>query len=295
MRKARKGGYALPLFDFFALTGIEGFFDAVREKRAPAIIGMYQRELMSPVSVPMIAAIKALAAEADTPVCLYLDHGGSFEQCEKAVASGFTDVMYDGSSLPIEENITNTKRVVEVAHARGIGVEAELGHVGGGWNYDEFGGQRKGFTDPAEVERFVAATGVDMLAVAIGTAHGDYKGEPKLDLDLLAEIAGRVAIPLVLHGGSGLSEEQFRACIKLGIAKINIATDLVQTATRHVREAINKEGAAYPGVMRGVPAAMQERCMYYLDLFGATGKAAATPTDPGPVAAQRRGGEQAIS
>jgi len=273
MKEAQRGRYALPLFDFFQLTGIEGFFAAVKAKRAPAIFGMYQQQFESPMAPAMIAAVKACAANTDTPVSLYLDHGVSVEQARRALACGFTDVMIDASSKSLDENILLSRQVAEAAHAVHAGCEAELGHVGGGKDYQAFGAQRKGFTNPEDVERFVRETGVDCLAVAIGTAHGPYHGQPQLDTDLLDQIAQRTHLPLVLHGGTDLSEEQFRTAIAHGICKINIATDLVRSAFARLRDAISQPNANFFSTMKSVPDVMYEKCCYYLDLFGASGKA----------------------
>ena len=202
---------------------------------------------------------------------LMLDHGASFEQCMRAIHLGFTDVMFDGSKLPIEENMAQTKAVVRAAHAVGVAVEAELGHVGSGSEYQQFGGQRKGFTQPDDVERFVAETGVDFLAVAIGTAHGLYAGEPNLDLDLLAEIRRRVETPLVLHGGTGLSTAQFQSAIARGIAKINVATDLFVTTGRRMAQAAAPD-SSYFSLTRCAIESFQERCEHYLSIFGASGQ-----------------------
>ncbi|MGB9596568.1 MAG: class II fructose-bisphosphate aldolase, partial [Candidatus Poribacteria bacterium] len=200
-------------------------------------------------------------------------HGASFEQCIKAISYGFTDVMYDGSRLPLEENIKNTKDVVRAAHAVGVYVEAELGHVGRGSEYQSFGALRKGFTDPDTVELFVKETNVDFLAIAIGTAHGLYQGDPQLDLDLLKEIRSCIDVPLVLHGGSGCTEEQFRSAIRSGISKINIATDLFMTAGKKLVEVAKGENPSYFSMCNSATEAFRDRCMYYVDLFGATGKA----------------------
>jgi fructose-bisphosphate aldolase class II len=186
--------------------------------------------------------------------------------------------MYDGSKLPLEENIENTKAVVRAAHAVGVSVEAEVGHVGHGSEYASFGGQRKGFTDPNLVEKFIAETKVDFLAVAIGNAHGVYQGEPHLDFDLLREIRQRVDIPLVLHGGTGISEEQFKVAIDGGISKINIATDLYMATTKRLAERIMDDkgkpgGLAYGELTMTAFESFRERCGYYLDLFGTAGKA----------------------
>jgi fructose-bisphosphate aldolase class II len=273
LERARSGRYALPLFDTVDMRSTDGMFLALEEKQASAMIALYAGVMERPNARAFAGYIRTCAEEATVPVSLMLDHGSSFEQCIQAISYGFTDVMYDGSQLPLEQNIDNTRAVVRAAHAVGVCVEAELGHVGSGTEYQGFGAQRKGFTDPDSVEQFVAETGVDFLAIAIGTAHGLYAGEPQLDLDLLHEIRGRVDIPLVLHGGSGLSEAQFRSAIAAGISKINVATDLFVTATRRLVEAADAEDVSYFALGETSVAAFNQRCGYYLDLFGASGKA----------------------
>jgi fructose-bisphosphate aldolase class II len=273
LRKAQSGRYAVPCFDTFEMMGTQGMLAALEEKRSPAIVALYAGAVDRPGASAFSALLRALAEEATVPISLMLDHGASYEQCIKALRLGFSDVMYDGSKLPLEENIATTCLVARAAHAVGACAEAELGHVGVGVEYDVFGGQRKGFTDPAVVERFVAETGVDFLAVAIGTAHGVYKGEPQIDLDLLDEIRRRVEIPLVLHGGSGLSTEQFQAAVAHGIAKINIFTDLGITAGNRMIAAAKAEKASYFSIAEAARQAFHERVGYYLDTFGSSGRA----------------------
>lgn len=273
VKAAQAGGYALPLFDTFDMPATDGMLRAFEEQRAHAFIGLYGGMFDQPNAAANVAYIREAAGRASVPASLMLDHGVSFEQCIRAIVLGFTDVMFDGSRLPLEENIAQTRLVVRAAHAVGVAVEAELGHVGSGKEYQSFGAQRLGFTDPALVERFVAETGVDMLAVAIGTAHGVYQGDPQLDLDLLREIRRRVEIPLVMHGGSGLSNEQFRAAIANGIAKVNVATELFMTSAQRIAAAARGGDSSYFDVNRIAAAAFQERCGFYIDLFGASGKA----------------------
>jgi fructose-bisphosphate aldolase, class II len=273
LKRAQAQKYALPCFDTFEMFGSEGMLTALDEKRAPAYVALWSGFLDQKSSASFVAFLRNMAGEAVVPISLILDHGDSYDHCIKALSLGFTDVMYDGSQFPLEENIANTRRVVLAAHNVGAAAEAELGHVGSGNDYDAFGAQRKGFTDPATVERFVAETGVDALAVAIGTAHGVYKGEPQLDLQLLQEIRRRVDIPLVLHGGTGLSEVQFRSAIAAGISKINIFTDLALAATARMVNAAKAEGASYFNIAGAARDAFHERCGYFADLFGATGKA----------------------
>ena len=169
--------------------------------------------------------VKAAADMVDVPVALHLDHGSSYELAMKAFRAGYTSIMIDGSHEEFEDNIAVSKKVVEACHAGNVPVEAELGKVGGKED-DLDGGDGDPYTDPKEAAEFAERTGVDFLAVAIGTAHGVYKGTPKLDLDRLSEIRNTVSIPLVLHGTSGVSDEVVKECVKRGICKVNYATDL---------------------------------------------------------------------
>ncbi len=270
--KARQQHYAVPLLDIFEMQGVEGTLDALVEKRAPTIIGIYSPYAVQANSRAFAAYIRCRAEDTDVPVALMVDHGASVELCIQALSYGFTDVMYDGSQLPLEENIANTKRVVAAAHEVGAAVEAELGHVGSGEEYQTFGAQRAGFTDPGAVEYFVRETGVDFLAIAFCNAHGLYKGEPCLDLELVAEIKRRVDIPLVMHGGTGLSDEQFRGAIAAGISKINYATNIINAAGENIRAAITKPGGNLFGALDGVRAAYRVWCCQLFDVFGTTGK-----------------------
>ncbi len=270
--KARQGRYAIPLFDVFEMQGMEGMMEAMAEKRAPTIIGVYTAFVNQPYSKGFAAYLRTRAEETDIPMSLMLDHGASVELCLRALDYGFTDVMIDSSSLPLEQNIANTKKVVAEAHARGAAVEAELGHVGEGKEYDTVGAKRVGFTDPDTVELFVRETGVDMLAIAFGTAHGFYKGEPRLDLELVSEICRRVDIPLVMHGGTGLSDQQFRDAIAAGISKINFATAIVNASGENMRAIAAKPGGMFE-MNDGIRAAYKQWCADLYDVFGTTGKA----------------------
>lgn len=273
LKKAQKGGYAIPCFDTPEMLGTQGIFEALEEKKAPGIIGLYTGMFNRPNPRAFTDFVRAMAEEATVPVSIILDHGDSFEHCIKALSLGFSDVMYDGSKLPLEENIANTRMVVKAAHAVGAAVEAELGHVGSGREYQDFGAKGKGFTEPDAVEYFVEETEVDFLAVAIGTAHGIYQGEPKLDLELLAEIRERVDIPLVLHGGSGLSDEQFRAAASGGICKINIFTSLAVEASKRMVEAAKEDDVSYSKMTNQIREGFKYKCKHHLDVFGTTGKA----------------------
>ena len=273
LKKAQEEHYALPCFVTFEMQATEGILKALAEKHAPGIAGIYYRDLDDPSIRAFVSYVRTMAEEAMVPVSIILDHGASFEHCMKALSLGFSDVMYDGSKLPLEENIANTRLTVRAAHAMGASVEAEVGLVGSGGEYQSFGAQRKGFTDPDMAARFVAETGVDSLAVAIGTAHGAYEVEPNLALDLLQQIRGCVDVPLVLHGGSGLSDAQYRAAISEGICKINIFTNLSVTTKARMIEALQAEDASYLKIIGTVRETFHQRCLHYLDVFGASGKA----------------------
>ena len=273
MRRARAEHFAVPFFGAFDTYSTDGILAAAAEQRAPVIVGVYGGTMMQPNGRALTSYIRVRAEESPVPVSLLLDHGRSVEECFTAISYGFTDVMYDGSSLPLDENIADTRRVVEAARTAGVSVEAELGHVGSGRDYQEFGAQRKGFTRPDDAARFVAETGVDFLAVAIGTAHGVYDGDPELDVDLLRELAARVAIPLVLHGGTGCSDDQFRAVIAEGIAKINVSTDLLLRTAASLREMARTGEPAYFDFEKAAIESYRSLCTRYLQLFGASGKA----------------------
>jgi fructose-bisphosphate aldolase class II len=271
--KARKNGYAVPLFDVFDLQGVEGVMDALIEKRAPTIFAIYSQFVDLPYAPAMAAYIRRRAEDTDVSISLMLDHGTTVDLCKRALDVGFTDVMYDGSALSLEENIANTRLVVTTAKAYGAAVEAELGHVGYGDQYDIYGKQRIGFTNPDFVENFVDQTGIDFLAIAFGNAHGFYKGEPHLDLQLLAEIKQRVSVPLVMHGGTGISDEQFRAAITGGISKVNFATAIMNGAVENMRQIVRSEKALLFEVTEGIRVSYREWSSRMYDVFGTTGKA----------------------
>ena len=272
LHDAWKGGFAVPLFDAFDSRSIDGMFVAADEKRAPAIVALYATSMDGPNADALAAYILARAKGCSAPVSFMLDHGRSPAECRRAMDMGAVDVMFDGSIFPYDENLALTTEVVEEAHSRGIGVEAELGHVGFGRDYQDYGSRGKGFTDPDDAVRFVHDTGVDSLAVAIGTAHGQYDGDPALDLELLKELRSCINIPLVLHGGSGLSEDQYRSVIAAGISKINVATELYATAGARLSSFAAEGGTSYHEFGKTAEASFTQRCGSYFDIFGASGK-----------------------
>lgn len=221
---AQEGGYAVGAFNAENMEMVKAIIRAAEELKAPVMIQTTPSTVKYASLQMFVGMAEAEARGASVPVCLHLDHGDSFELAVRAVKEGYTSVMIDGSKLPFEENIALTKRVVSVAGPNGIPVEAELGKVGG--KEDDLEAVADTNTDPMEAKEFVEKTGIDSLAVAIGTAHGFYVGTPVLDKERLSAIRAAVDIPLVLHGASGLSDDDVRDCVKRGICKVNFATEL---------------------------------------------------------------------
>ena len=232
---AQKGGYAVGAFNVENMEMVMAVIAAAEELRAPLMLQTTPSTIKYAGLDMYLANVKAAAERASVPVCLHLDHGDSFDLAMRALRTGYTSIMIDGSHNVFEENIAVTKAVADACRPSGSPGEAELGKVGGKED-DLDGGEGNGYTDPLEAKEFVERTGVTSLAVAIGTAHGVYKGVPKLDLDRLAEIRKVVDIPLVLHGASGLSEEAVVESIKRGICKVNFATELRIAYTDGVKE-----------------------------------------------------------
>lgn len=223
---AMRNGYAVVGFAAYNLETLQTVVQTAERLGAPLMIQTTPSTIQS-AGVAYISAIVQLAAKrARIPVALHLDHGATLEQVSECVDNGYSSVMIDGSHLGFEENVALVREAVLIAHARGVSVEAELGQVGGVEDDLEVDVAQARYTDPALAREFVERTGIDSLAVAIGTAHGVYRGEPKLDLLRLAEIRRRVEIPLVLHGASGVPDLLIREAIRAGITKINIATEL---------------------------------------------------------------------
>ena len=270
LKKAQAEKYAVGLFDVHTLEGTLAVMEAAAEQRSPVII--------APILAPrraMVALIRELAADSSVPVAIQLDHGKEFEAVMECIQAGFTDVMLDGSSEPYEMNVALTRKVVGVAHVVGMGVEGEIGRVGRGEAYVDVGVRRAGFTRPEDAERFVAETGVDTLAVAFGSVHGVFRGggEPKLDLDLLAQIREQVEVPLVLHGGSGLSDGDLEAAIQHGICKVNIYTNMALAAVSSMRESLSDPATRYMAVGQAVFGAIKEVVVHNMQILGSAGKA----------------------
>lgn len=238
-RRALKEGFAVGAFNVENMEMVQAVVEAAKELKAPVIMQTTPSTLKYADTDLFFANAQAAAKNADVPIVIHLDHGSSLELAMKAFRSGYTSIMIDGSAQSFEENIALSRQVAEACHAAGVPVEAELGKIGG--KEDDLDGGDGMYTDPDKAREFVEATGIDSLAVAIGTAHGIYKGEPKVDTDRLAMIREKVSIPLVLHGTSGVPDDTVRKCITLGICKVNYATDLRIAFTKGVRSYLEEE------------------------------------------------------
>jgi fructose-bisphosphate aldolase class II len=272
---ANKHSFAVPAFNISDWAMSMGIFDISEEKHAPLIIGIHPDEL-SHTGADLIPAIRQRAHRSSVPVAIHLDHGTTYEHILHAIQSGFTSVMFDGSMLPFEENMALTKRAVEAAHAVGVSVEGELGTIGKTDSEAEDGAANIVYTDPDDAVRFVRETGVDSLAVAIGTCHGIYPSwmKPEIKLDLLQQIKAKITVPLVLHGGSGNPDTEIAESVKLGINKINISSDIKVAYHQAMREVLKDEGLREPlTIQPPCVAAMKTTAAQKIDLFGAYDKA----------------------
>ncbi|MDE6275147.1 MAG: class II fructose-bisphosphate aldolase family protein [Clostridia bacterium] len=238
--KAKKDGYAVPAFNVDNLESVLGVLNATSILSKPIIIQTIPRTLKYGGIATYSSLVKA-NYKGGADIAIHLDHGGDLQVCRDCIDAGYTSVMIDGSMLEFDKNVQLTKQVVDMAHASGVCVEAELGTIGG---KEETEGQIK-YTEVDEAVKFVELTGVDSLAIGVGTAHGVYKGTPHIAIDRIKEIADVVDIPLVLHGASGLSDEVIRNCIKAGISKINFATHLRQAFTKGLKEGLVSKEATY--------------------------------------------------
>ena len=257
--------FGVGMFNGLSADCYEGLIDAAEQLRCPIIIGFADR-FVDRLDFEMIAEVMIfLAKRASVPVCVHLDHAKSLKNIMRAIKAGFTSVMFDGSSLPFEENIKRTREVVEIAHSVGVSVEGELGVVGRGdfdFKNPEF------YTKPDEAEEFAQKTQVDALAVSIGTVHGVYKGQPRLDFERLSEIRKRVDCYLVLHGGSGLSDDDFKKCIEYGINKINIFTDLTLAINAQLPEFIKQTEDLTTAIFEKIREIVKLEAIKKLKIFG---------------------------
>lgn len=272
---ANKNGYAVGAFNINNMEIVQAIIEAAEETNSPVILQASQGGIKY-AGIEYITALGKVAAEkAKVPVALHLDHGTDFEQVMLCIRYGFTSVMIDGSKHPLRENIELTKKVIDVAHAVGVSVEAELGKIGGTEDDITVDEMEATFTDPDEAKLFVEETGVDYLAVAVGTAHGVYKGEPKLDFDRIRKIKELVGIPLVLHGSSGVPADSIKKAIEAGINKVNIDTDLRIAFTTAMKDFLKKnpDNIDPRKILTPAREAMKEVIKEKMILFGSSGRA----------------------
>lgn len=265
---ANKENYAVAAPNFFCEVDARAALEAAEDLQAPIILDMSYKNSMDIVFAG--SYVTRLAEQASVPVALNLDHGQDLVHAAAAIRAGFTSMMIDRSMLDFEENVRQVKNLVVIAHAVDMSVEAELGHVGKGEKYQAHNDSQ--LTCPEAARKFVELTGVDCLAVAIGTAHGSYKGEPKIDFDRLCRIKEQVKIPLVIHGASGTGKDKLEKACRLGINKVNVNNDLLQAAYEEICSHDMSGNGAY-GLWKYLKNGYKRKLMEYIQLFGGAGKA----------------------
>ena len=270
LKKAQKGKYAVGLFNTTDTDMLQAVIEAAEESNSPVILGT--AEVLLPYGELKLIASSVIAAakRAKVPVVVHYDHGLTFDRCIEALKLGFSSIMFDGSAKPYEQNIAETREMVKIAHAFGATVEGEIGHVGEAAKEDNL--LTDMYTTPEEAKAYLEATGVDALAVAIGSAHGVYKKKPMLNIERLKEISSAVKVPLVLHGGSGLSDDDFKNTIRNGIAKVNIFTDLCLAGERAMKDGEEKK-LGYLETRNLKVEYIKEAVKHKMALFGSVNKA----------------------
>lgn len=244
LNKGKENSYAVGQFNVNNLEYAQAILQAAEEENSPVILGVSEgaARYMGGFKV-VVAMAEAIMEESEmtVPVAIHLDHGSSFAACAQAIHAGFSSVMIDASGLPLDENIAETKRVVELAHLHGVSVEAELGRVGGQEDDLVVEDAETAYAIPSECDKLVKETNVDCFAPALGSVHGPYKGEPNLGFDRMEEVMKLTNVPLVLHGGTGIPTKDIQRAISLGTAKINVNTENQITQTKAIREALNND------------------------------------------------------
>ncbi|SHJ46072.1 class II fructose-bisphosphate aldolase [Propionispora hippei] len=264
LQDAKKNQYGIPAANAWNESTVKAAIATAEARRSPLILALYPA--MADILEFGAIAIPH-ASRAQVPVVVHLDHGQEFADAVKAVRAGFTSLMVDRSTCPFEQNVAEVREIVKIAHTLDMSVEAELGHVGKGSEYHRT--KNDGLTDPGEAERFVAATGIDCLAVAVGTSHGLYSGTPEIHFDLLARLSQVVPVPLVLHGCSGTGDENLQKAIQYGITKLNLYTDLDQAGYAVLDQSfIQGKAANMLQAEAAMTAGYAAKLGYYMELFG---------------------------
>ena len=270
---AKKGSYGVGFFNAVNVEMARAIIETAEELRAPVMVGTAEILLPAMELARVAEYLIPMAEKASVPVCVHYDHGLTFEKCMQALELGFTSIMYDCSTAPYEENIEKVAEMVKICHAMGRTVEGELAHVGDNAGAGKLENPSDYFTDPETAADFVKRTGVDSLAVAVGNAHGDYAFPPKLDFERIRVIAEKTGIPLVLHGGSGLSDTDFKTAVKEGVAKVNIFTDIDKAGKRGIEAGLAAGEKSMMGLIPYEIDAMKEVVRDKILLFGSNGKA----------------------
>lgn len=275
LNEADKGKYGVGMFNAIDLQMAMAVIGAAEEANSPVILSTAEGLLKFGPLDELAVIYKELATKTKVPVCIHFDHGLTRENIIKAMRNGFSGVMYDCSSRPYEENIKECAEMAKIAHAFGAGIEAELGHVGSNDvdNPEASSDDHSVYTDPAQAAEFVERTGVDCLAVSVGNAHGVYLKEPKIDIPLVDQLRQSAGVPLVLHGGSGLSDDDFRGSIAKGICKVNIYTDLVLAANAAMRENFADPNGNIMSMNAPYIDAVKKATIKKMELFGSVNKA----------------------
>lgn len=273
--KAKANRFAVGQFNMNNLEFAKAINEAAMEERSPYIFGVSEGAIKYMGLEYVVAIARAAAEESGLPIALHLDHGSSFEMVMKCIRAGFTSVMFDGSHLPLEENIALTKKVVEAAHAVGVSVEGELGTIGGTEDDISVDDEDAMLANPDDAIRFWEETRVDCLALAVGTAHGMYKGEPRIRYEIIEKVANAIDVPIVLHGGSGVPDESIRQAIRCGVGKINVNTENQVAMTNTIRQIFAEDQKVYDPRKYLGPAkeAMKEVVRAKIRLFGSQGQA----------------------
>ena len=273
LQKANQGHYGIGFFNAVDQEMARAIIGTAEELRAPVIVGT--AEILLPVTpLERVAEyLIPLAEKASVPVAVHYDHGLTFDKCMEALRLGFTSIMYDCSTAPYDENLAAVREMVKICHGMGATVEGELGHVGDNEGAGRLSDPSAYFTDPDTAADFVEKTGVDALAIAVGNAHGEYKFPPKLDFDRITSISSATGVPLVLHGGSGLSDDDFRQAVKLGICKINIFTDLDKAGKAGIERGLRAGAGTMMNLIPYAIDAMKAVVKNKIELFGSASRA----------------------
>ncbi len=274
LEHAHQHGYAVGAFDLVSLDFLQGIMQAAQQTRSPVILSLAESHFEYFDFELAMAATEAAAKRASVPVAIHLDHGASLQSAVDAIKYGCNGVMVDASHQPLADNIASTKAIVDMAHGCGVPVEGELGYVPGveGEDAERHPG-KVAYTTVDDASQYVAQTGVDFLAVSIGTVHGRMQGQPELDFERLREINAALGIPLVIHGGTGLSDEQFQQLIANGVAKINYYTALSDAAAGKIGDNMQQGGKGYTALVKNVRDAIAEETARCMELWGAAGRA----------------------